>query len=131
MSNIFVSHRVGDAAEALRLAEDMRLAGHSVWLDEWEISIGDSIVERMEEGLQGSTYLVLCYSDAGVLSPWVSREWMSALARQLEGHDVQILPVMLTGNLAPAILADIYAADLRTDWNKGLTLLLRSINKNP
>lgn len=127
MSNIFVSHRRGDAAEALRLAEDLRRAGHSVWLDEWEINIGDSIVKRMEEGLQGSAYLILCYSDEGVMSPWISREWMATLARQLEGQDVRILPVMLTGNVAPAILADIYAADLRTDWNKGLALLLRSI----
>jgi hypothetical protein len=126
--DVFVSHRKTDAPEALRLAEDLRQAGHNVWLDEWAINIGDSIVQQIEDGLQGSVYLVLCYSDAGVTSPWMSREWMSALARQLEGHDVRILPVMLTGNVAPAILADIYAADLRTDWDKGLALLLRSIN---
>ncbi len=127
MPDVFVSHRRGDAAEALRLAEELRRAGHSVWLDEWVMNIGDSIVQRMDEGLHGSAYLVLCYSDAGVMSPWISREWMSALARQLEGQDVRILPVMLTGSVAPAILADIYAADLRADWDKGLALLLRSI----
>jgi TIR domain len=127
MAHVFVSHRSANAAEALRLAEDLRRAGHSVWLDEWAINIGDSIVKRMEEGLHGSAYLVLCYSDAGVMSPWMSREWMSALARQLEGQEVRLLPAMLTGSEAPAILADIYAADLRTDWDKGLALLLRSI----
>jgi hypothetical protein len=52
---------------------------------------------------------------------------MSTLARQLEGHDVRILPVILSGNSIPAILADIYAADLRADWDEGLRLLLRSI----
>jgi hypothetical protein len=127
MATVFVSHRVTDAAEATRLAGDLRRAGHSVWLDEWAIDIGDSIVQQMEEGLRGAAYLVLCYSDAGVMAPWISREWMSALARQLEGQGIRILPVMLTGNEAPAILADIYAADLRTDWDKGLELLLRSI----
>jgi len=127
VSNVFVSHRRGDAAEAFRLADDLRRAGHRVWLDEWAINIGDSIVERIEKGLQGSAYLVLCYSDAGVMSQWISREWMSTLARQLEGQEVRILPVMLTGSVVPAILSDIYAADLRTDWDKGLALLLRSI----
>ena len=127
MAEVFVSHRRADAAEASRLAEDLERAGHSVWLDEWAISIGDSIVERIESGLQGSTYLVLCYSDAGVMSPWMSREWMSALSRQLEGQAVRILPVMLTGEAIPAILSDLHAADLRADWNNGMALLLRSI----
>jgi hypothetical protein len=127
MSDVFVSHRGSDAAAALRLADCLRRAGHSVWLDEWAITIGDSLVQRIDQGLQKTSYLVLCYSDAGVMSPWISREWMSTLARQLEGYDVRILPVMLTGSTVPAILADIYSVDLRTDWDKGLALLLRSI----
>jgi TIR domain-containing protein len=128
MPEVFVSHRRSDAVAARRLAEALRHAGHSVWLDEWAIHLGDSIVERMNQGLQESAYLILCYSDAGVMSPWISREWMSALARQLEGQHIRILPVMLTGSEVPAILADVHAADLRTDWDKGLALLLRSIN---
>jgi hypothetical protein len=127
MLDVFVSRRRADAAQARRLAEALRRAGHSVWLDEWAINIGDSIVERMDQGLRESAYLILCYSDAGVMSPWISREWMSALTRQLEGQNIRILPVMLTGSAPPAILADIHAADLRTDWDKGLALLLRSI----
>jgi TIR domain len=128
VAQVFVSHRRDDASEALRLAEDLRQAGHDVWLDEWAINIGDSIVNHIEEGLGGSAYLILCYSDAGVMSPWVSREWMSALYRQLEDCSVRILPVKLTGSIAPAILADINAADLRANWEKGLAMLLRSIN---
>jgi hypothetical protein len=127
MSNVFVSHRGADAVPAQRLAEELRKAGHNVWLDKWVIDIGDSIVQRMDEGLLGATYLVLCYSGAGVMSPWISREWMPALARQLQGHDVRVLPVMLTGDEIPAILTDIRAADLRTDWDAGMRHLLRSI----
>ena len=127
MSEIFISHRSADAVAAEKLANDIQKAGHHVWLDEWTIDIGDSIVKRMEEGLVGAAYLILCYSDAGVMTPWISREWMSTLARQMEGQDIRILPVTLTGRVAPAILSDIRSADLRTDWNRGLTLLLRSI----
>jgi hypothetical protein len=127
MVNVFISHRGCDLAPAERLAEDIERAGHNVWLDEWVIDIGDSIVGRIDGGLGGAAYLVLCYSDAGVMSPWISREWMATLHRQLEGHDVRILPAMLTGDEAPAILADIRAADLRTDWDAGLARLLKSI----
>jgi hypothetical protein len=33
----------------------------------------------MQDGLEASAYLVLCYSRSDVLTPWISREWMSAL----------------------------------------------------
>jgi len=128
MANVFISHRAADISEALRLAGELRQAGHDVWLDEWVITVGDSIVERIDAGLDGAKYLVLCYSDAGVMSPWITREWMSALSRQLEGEHIKILPVRLTGRVAPAILADIKTADLQKDWETGMALLLRSIN---
>jgi hypothetical protein len=127
MANVFVSHRQADAAVARRLADAIRGAGHAVWLDEWEIGIADSVVEQIERGLQGASYIVLCYSDLGVMSPWMSREWMSALARQLEGHGVRVLPLRLTGGEPPALLADIKYADLVDDWERGLSQLLKAI----
>ena len=127
MANVFVSHRTGDADRARQLAEAVRRAGHAVWLDEWEIGLGDSVVERVERGLAGSSYVVLCYSSLGVMSPWMSREWMSALARQLDGHRVRLLPLRLSGGGPPALLADIKYADLVTDWDGGLRQLLAAI----
>jgi hypothetical protein len=127
MANVFVSHRIKDNNEAEILANEIKKEGHNVWLDLWEINIGDSIVGKMNEGLEGSTYLILCYSDAGVMSEWISREWLAALARQLNGEGVKILPVRLTGGKPPAILADIKYADLVNDGAKGLSELLKAI----
>ena len=126
MSAIFLSHRKDDAVLAERLARELEAAGHQVWFDEWKIDIGDSIVERINQGLEGTAYLVLCYSSSG-LSPWVDREWMSTLARQLSGQPVKLLPVLLSGGSAPAILADIKYADLIKDWDQGVQALLRAI----
>lgn len=126
MPNVFISHRKTDAQMAEQLATEVRDAGHEVWFDEWKIDLGDSIVERIDEGLEGSNYLVLCYSSSG-MSDWVNREWMSALARQLSGHGVKVLPILLTGGKPPAILADIKYGDLTQDWSKGVSDLLRAI----
>jgi hypothetical protein len=81
MAHVFVSHRGADVREAEKLAEAIGLLGHTVWLDEWKIDIGDSIVGRIQEGLDALAYLVLCYWRDGVMASWISREWMSALAR--------------------------------------------------
>ena len=49
MANIFVSHRSCDAADAERIARELRTHGHNVWLDLWNVRLGDSIVEKMSE----------------------------------------------------------------------------------
>ena len=126
MASVFICHRKIDAAVAERLALQVQAAGHSVWFDEWQINIGDSIVARIDRKLQSSGYLLLCFSSSGT-SPWVDREWMSTLARQLDGCNVKVIPVRLTGGRAPAILDDIKSADLATDWDKGVQALLKGI----
>jgi hypothetical protein len=57
----------------------------------------------------------------------MGREWMSFLAAQLNGKDVKLLPVRLTGGEPPVILEDVKYADLVKDWDKGVSDLLRAI----
>jgi hypothetical protein len=127
VAHVFVSHRGVDAHTAGRLAGELRAAGHEVWFDEWAIRLGDSIVGRIDEGLALAAYLVLCCSPSGVHAPWISREWLSALQRQLDGHGIRVLPVLFTGGMAPPILADVKYADLGADWSQGMAQLLRAI----
>ncbi len=127
MASVFVSHRKSDDDKAEKLALELTAAGHKVWFDEWNISLGDSIVAAINEGLEGASYVVLCYSTSGVVSPWMGREWMSSLARQLNGLGVTLLPVRLSGGESPAILADIKHADLVNDWSGGISEVLRAI----
>lgn len=124
VGSIFVSHRGSDTGLAVSLATSLRAAGHNVWLDEWNIAPGDSIVERIDVGLTTSVDFVVCLSAAGVNSPWMSREWMAALARKLNGIPLRIIPVKFAPSSGPAILADIKTIDLFTDWDRGLQQLL-------
>jgi hypothetical protein len=127
VANVFISYRRNDVREAEKLANEVRAAGHQVWLDEWNINLGDSIVGQINEGLEAANYVVICYSSSGVSSQWMSREWMSVLARQLNGYGIKLIPVQLTGGAPPAILADIFYVDLMKDWAGGITRLLRTI----
>ena len=126
LANLFICHRKNDAASALRLARELEIFGHNVWFDEWRIDVGDSIVARIDEGLLNAGYVLLCHSSSD-MSEWVNREWQSTLARQLSGHAVKLLPVLLSGTKVPAILADIKYADLVADWPAGMRALLAAI----
>ncbi|WP_225412744.1 toll/interleukin-1 receptor domain-containing protein [Stigmatella hybrida] len=127
MAKVFISHRTADMALATRLASELQAAGHTVWLDDWEIGIGDSILGKMGEGLRDAEYLVLCYSAHGVNSPWTAEEWESFRTRQLNGKKVKLLPVNLSGGPPPIILEHLKYADLVHNWADGLTQLLKAI----
>jgi hypothetical protein len=127
MAEIMISHRTADTFMAENLAKEIEQAGHVVRLDSSELNVGDSITEWMNSAVSNVQYVVLCYSVHGVESPWIIREWASTLARQLQGKGVRILPVILTGGDAPALLADIKTADLTRDWARGIGELLRAI----
>ncbi|MCH8060590.1 MAG: toll/interleukin-1 receptor domain-containing protein [Proteobacteria bacterium] len=126
MPNVFLSHRGADSQLAEKLGEAIRSAGHSVWLDVWEIDIGKQIVHEMNQGLEDAAYVVVCYSSEGT-APWMNIEWESAIARQLNGKPVNVLPARLSGTIAPAILEGTKYADLINDWDRGVTDLLKAI----
>jgi len=125
MASVFISHRGADQPAAERLALALRGRGHEVWIDSWKIGIGDSIVEQINTGLSEASFLLLCGSNEPFMSPWVDREWMSALASQLEGANVRLLPVLLTGDNLPFILKDIKSANLVLHWQDGIEAICK------
>lgn len=107
LAKVFLSHRTPDKDLVVAVGEYLRRLGHDVWLDTWCISLGDSIVERINHGLSRQNVILLFCSAHDPLAPWISREWMSSLARKLSGQELDIIPILLAGGRLPAILADI------------------------
>jgi hypothetical protein len=52
-------------------------------------------IGERKTGLENAKYVVVCYSEARVLSNWMSQAWMSTLARSLDGHGTCLLLVRL------------------------------------
>ena len=68
--DVFLSHSSKDKIVVRGLAGQLRADGLRVWLDEWEIKLGDSIPAKIEEGLEHSRVLVLCMSANAFGSDW-------------------------------------------------------------
>jgi hypothetical protein len=77
---VFLSHSSADKMLARRLAADLRDAGVKVWFDEWEIETGDSISQRIQDGLRESDFVAVLLTRQSVEHGWVEKEWQSRIA---------------------------------------------------
>lgn len=109
----FICHASEDKAAARELAQSMKRLGADVWFDEWEIRVGDSIVQKIDQALGAVSHLIVLLSEKSIKRPWVQKELSSALIRQLSERSITVLPLRLDGCAIPPILADIRYADAR------------------
>lgn len=124
---VFICHASEDKPAARALANAMKGLGADVWFDEWEIRVGESIVQRIGDALGTISHLVVLLSLNSVEKPWVRKELSSALMRQLSQQSVTVLPVRLDNCSVPPLLADIKYADARNGVETALAELEKSL----
>ena len=128
MSRIFISHSSIDKVIVKRLAIDLMKNGHDIWLDEWDIKVGECIITGIEGGILRSDFVILVLSDNLVKSNWVDNEWKSKYWEEIEKSKVMILPVLISNCDIPFLLKSRKYADFRGEYETGLYSLLLAIN---
>jgi hypothetical protein len=124
---IFISYSHQDSEFVDRLALQLVKARALVWLDRWELNVGDSLVRRVEEAVAGASALIVVLSNASVASEWCRKELSAGLVRELEEKRVVVMPVRLDDCTFPLFLREKKFADFRTDFDTGLADLLKAV----
>ena len=127
--DLFISYSSKDKDFVKKLAEDLTSYGVKVWWDQWEMKVGDSLNKKIQEGISQSSWLGIVLSPDSVKSPWVERELNSALIKELQLHDVFVLPILYRACDIPIFLQDKVYADFKTSYEKGLQILLDRISR--
>lgn len=129
MSTIFLSHSHTDKPFARRLATDLRKAGHGVWIDEAEINIGDSLIEKIRNGLDQVDYVAAILSSSSINSPWVIRELDIASNREIDEKRVIVLPLLIEKVQLPGFLKGKFYGDFTdpVQYEAMFSLLLRKL----
>jgi hypothetical protein len=92
--DVFISHaREDKAAVATPLAETLLRAGLRGWIDQHEISLGDSLSNKINEGLAQSRYGIVILSPDFLAKEWPKRELAALLAIEFK-HGKRVLPVL-------------------------------------
>jgi hypothetical protein len=111
--SIFLSHSHADNRFVRRLAKDLTQNGIRIWLDEAEMMVGDSLIEKISKAIDETDYVGVVLSKSSVKSRWVKKEVSIAMTKEIRGRQVTILPILLEDCNVPSYLSDRIYADFR------------------
>ncbi len=133
MSTAFISHSWHDKRLARRLATTLHSYGVEVWVDEAEIKIGDSLIEKIREGIDHVDFVIALLSTKAVSSQWVKKELDIAMTQEIEGKAIKVLPVLAEACEVPGFLQGKFYADISTKskFNGTLPMLLDRLGVDP
>jgi hypothetical protein len=115
--SLFLCHSSSDKAFVRKLAIGLSGSGFKVWIDEAEIRVGDSLIQKIESGILEATYLVAVLSKASVQSRWCQEELRMALVGQIGSGKIRVLPVVVDECEIPGFLREKKYADFKNPKN--------------
>lgn len=124
---IFISYSHTDKEFAEKLAAHLVKNNAHVWVDSWELNVGDSILNRVQQAIQDSSALLVVLSNASIQSEWCRKELSAGLMRELNERQVIVLPVLLEDCKIPMFLQEKMYADFRKDFDTGLKSVLDAV----
>lgn len=109
----FLSYGWEDRELAKAIAEALQSNGVETWCAEWEIRAGDSLRQKIDEGLKNCTVFLVLLTPESFTKPWVNQEMDAGLVRKIEEQARFIpirknlpthqLPPLMRGMLSPEL----------------------------
>ena len=129
MSSVFLSHNSKDKPWVRKLADRLTEDGVVVWIDEAELNIGDSLIEKIAAGIQNMRFVAAVISNNSVGSSWVQKELNLAMTKEIKGKVVTVLPLLIESCVLPNSLTDKLYADFTQaeNYEREYSKLLRAI----
>ena len=91
--DFFISHASEDKDSFVRaLAEALQAKGARVWYDEFTLKVGDSLRQKIDEGLLRSRYGIVIISRNFIAKEWPQRELDGLVNLEVDGKS-RILPI--------------------------------------
>jgi hypothetical protein len=114
-NRIFISHASEDKVDLARpLAKLLQAEGFEVWYDEFQLKIGDSLIESIDRGLATCDFAIIILSHNFFSKNWTRRELSGLAIREIHSDNKILLPIWHNVTLTDVInfsppLADRFA----------------------
>jgi len=126
--DIFISHSSKDKKAALHLAKVLNFCALDVWLDDWELEVGQSLTDEISKAMVESRYIAILITENYNKTVWTKTEYKKALSREQKEERTVMLPLIIGKAVIPDFLEDKIYIDLRTDFFKGVVNLVGMIH---
>src|SRR5437879_2627302 len=126
--DIFMSHSSRDKAAALNLATTLNFCSIDVWLDDWELEVGQSLADEIAKAMDVSRFIAILITENYNKTVWTKAEYKKALARELKEKRTVMLPLIVGEAQIPDFLEDKIYIDLRTEYFSGISKLVGMIH---
>ena len=90
--DIFISHASEDKEIVKPLVNILKEKGITVWYDEFELKIGDSLRKKIDYGVSNSRFGVVVISESFIKKGWTNYELDGLVTKSILGQQV-ILPI--------------------------------------
>ncbi len=91
--DVFISHASEDKPYVSTLAQALQTKGLRVWYDKFTLTVGDSLREKIDQGLSNSRYGIVVLSPSFFKKNWAKAELDALVAIQNTAGQKVILPV--------------------------------------
>ena len=129
--DVFLCHTSEDKPGVVRpLAKALREDGITYWYDEAEIQWGDSITEKVNEGLHLSRFVLVVLSEAFISKRWPQRELNSVLNIEASTGQVVVLPLLVGTQEQCQTIKDTYPIlndKAFVNWEVGVPAILTAL----
>lgn len=105
---VFISHSSDDKRFVRTLKADLNENGINTWVDEDELLLGDSLVERLENSIDDTSHFLIVLSESSINSFWVQKE----LKKVLSTLGKKIIPVKYKSCEVPESLNHMLHGDV-------------------
>lgn len=124
----FLSYTSEDRALAEIVANALQTAGIETWWDRWEISAGDSIVQKINEGLGNCSHFIVLLTPNSIEKPWVQTEMDAAFIRKVDGEAKFIaLRSALPADRLPTLLRPLHSPEFVPGSEESIKQLISDI----
>ena len=122
----FLSYTSDDLELARQIAEALEAKGVETWWDRWCIYPGDSLRQKIEEGISECTHFLVLLTPQSIGKPWVNQEMDAGLVRKLNDQ-CRFLPVRyeLPASALSPLLSGMHSPEIAT--NEDITQLINDI----
>ena len=111
--DVFISYSRHDQPFVRKLVDRLVKSGISVFFDEAEIAVGQSLAESLHRAVQNATYVLVVMSPDYFASQWAKQELDLALQQEFESDRTKVIPLLLRDCKIPALLRSKLYADFR------------------